>query len=129
MYEIINCVAGTIGIEPDRHNSCHLPAGEVSRKFEHMPIIVYFMSTRVRKLGSRQLNAAYVVPSFQLSPVYLNEHLMSSNKILLGRARRRFGERKLVYASFSNSKVLIRRREEEDMGWVTAMEQLDMFDK
>jgi hypothetical protein len=63
------------------------------------------------------------------SAVFINEHLTTTNKALLGRARRLYRERKVFFAGFVNGKVIVKPKEGEDAVRVVLMSDLDRFDK
>lgn len=133
--ELVNCVARAIVVKPDRDTMAIAHRlRRYAKRHVHPPIIVQFTSRSVKESWlmaarpRRGLKASYIAPSFQTTEVYLNEHLTSSNEAFLGRARRLFRERRLVYAALSKGKVPVRRREGEVLQ-VTAMDQLDVFEK
>lgn len=136
VYDVLCRVARAIGVGYNRGGiSIAHRLRRYSKKLAHPPLIVQFLSRSDKESwiraarSKRGLDASQISPSLQPSPVFLNDHLTSDNKALMGRARRLFREKKLVFASFTNGKVLVKRREGDEVIRVTDMEQLDVFDK
>ncbi|KAG8289993.1 hypothetical protein J6590_092833 [Homalodisca vitripennis] len=77
----------------------------------------------------RNLNASGIDPALNNSPVFINEHLTAHNKVILGRARRLQREKKISFAGFFNGKILVKVAEGAETERVTALTDLDKFDK
>lgn len=103
-----------------------------SKKHQHPPVIVQFVSRTAKEIwiaAARQkkvLDAKTIAASLPTSSVYINDHLTSYNKTLLGRARRLLREKKLCFAGFFNGKVLIREKEGDETVRVYTLEKMDI---
>lgn len=136
VYYALSLIAKAIGVTYNRDDiSIAHRLKRVNSKLGHPPLIVQFMSRSVKEVWCRaarakkNLKSTDIEPSFQSSLVYFNDHLTNENKVLLGRARRLLREKKICFATYTNGKILIKRREGDDLSRVTDMEDLDWFDK
>lgn len=136
VYCVLSRIASAMGVGYSREDiSIAHRLRLYSRKHVHPPLIVQFVSRSVKDAWSqaarvkRGINTSSIDPSLRASTVYINDHLTSDNKALLGRARRLYKQKKLHFATYSNGKVLIKRREGDDILRVTHLDQLDEFDK
>ncbi|KAG8304659.1 hypothetical protein J6590_088407 [Homalodisca vitripennis] len=77
----------------------------------------------------RNLNASGIDPALTNSPVFFTEHLTAHNKAILWRARRLQREKKISFAGFFNGKILVKVAEGAETERVTALADLDKFDK
>lgn len=106
-----------------------------SKKHMYPPIIIQFVSRSIRERWliaarrNKHLNAKEVSPSLADSPVYVNQHLTSHNKGVLGRARRLMKAKKIHFAGFFNGKILIKPKEGDTSIRVAMMEDLDKYDR
>lgn len=135
VYFALSLIAKTIGVEYNRSEiSIAHRLYRFNKKLNYPPLIVQFVSRSVKELwckaarSRRNLNSIDIEPSLQPSAVYINDHLTSDNKALLGRARRLLREKKLCFATYTNGKILVKRREEDEITRVTDMEDLDKFE-
>ncbi|KAG8249489.1 hypothetical protein J6590_017470 [Homalodisca vitripennis] len=111
------------------------PTVGFTEKHVHPPIIAQFVSRKMREewlmaaRRTRNLNASDIDSALNNSPVFINEHLTAHNKAILGRARRLQREKKISFAGFFNGKILVKVAEGAETERVTALADLDKFDK
>lgn len=107
---------------------------QYSAKHRYPPIIAQFMSKEKKELWlmaarrKKGLRASDIADSLPMSNVYINEHLTSFNKILLGRARGLVRAKKLYHAGYYNGKVMIKTRDKDEAIRLTRLEDLDKYD-
>jgi hypothetical protein len=132
---LLNSLAGAIGV-PYKNEDISIAhrLRLYSKKHVHPPIIVQFVSRIIKEmwlLASRRrktLRASEVSSNFSASAVFVNEHL-TPNKALLGRARRLYREKKVVFAGFVNGRVIVKHREGETAARVVLLHDLDKYEK
>ncbi|KAG8289761.1 polycystic kidney disease protein 1-like [Homalodisca vitripennis] len=106
-----------------------------SKKHVHPPIIAQFVSRKLRQewlktaRRTRNLNASDIDSALNYSPVFINEHLTAHNKAILRRARRLQREKKISFAGFFNGQILVKVAEGAETERVTALADLDKFNK
>lgn len=106
-----------------------------SKKHQYAPIIAQFVSRTTKETWlaaartKKTIISTDISASLPRSSVYVNEHLTSHNKALLGRARRLQREKKIHFAGFFNGKVLIRVKEGDAAVRCHTLEDLDIYDR
>ncbi|KAG8245743.1 hypothetical protein J6590_097914 [Homalodisca vitripennis] len=121
---IVDClqhIAGALGFEfrMEDISIAHRLRAYSSRRHVHPPIIVPFVSRRVKEdwlraaRTKKNLNAADIHPSLTQSNVYVNDHLIRHNKA--------------TFAGFFNGKVIVKAAECAEAVCVTMMEDLGRF--
>jgi len=137
VYSILDRLAAVIGVTDYVRGDISIAhrLRLYSKKHTAPPIIAQFVSrtskeswlTAAKKKMS--VKARELTPSLPDVPVYINHHLTTHNKALLGRARRLKRAKKICFAGFFNGKVLVRREEGEQSVRVLELEDLDVYDK
>lgn len=136
VYECLGRIAAVIQVPFKREDvSLAHRLRLFSKKHFYAPIIVQFVSRTVKEYWlaaarkKKTIISTDLAESLPKSPVYINDHLTSFNKALLGRARRLVREKRIHFAGFFNGKLLIRVREGDAAVRIHALGDLDVYDK
>lgn len=137
IYDCLQHIADALNIQynPEDISVAHRLRVFSRKRHTHPPIIVQFVARRTvdswikAARDKKHLQASDIHPSLPRSAVYINHHLTPNNKALLGMARRLRRENKLVFAGFNNGKVLIKTTEGAESVRVSALSDLEKYDR
>lgn len=136
VYECLRRIAAVIQVPFQREDvSLAHRLRLYSKKHKYAPIIAQFVSRTVKEswvAAARRKKTIFstdIAESLPKNLLYINEHLTSYNKALLGRARRLVRDRKIHYAGIFNGKLIVRVREGDAAIRIHALEDLDVYDR
>lgn len=106
-----------------------------SRKDVAPPIVIKFISRSAKMQWLSASKSKGRIRSIDLnrdlpaSDVYINEHLIPYNKLLLGRAKHLKRDKKLSYVWVKDCKIFVRKEKDSPARLITTVKDLEFYDK